>query len=407
MAMNGVERAADYLRRLCLDIPERPVGSAGNRAATDFFAERLAAQDFEIERAEFDCLDWRAGAVQLTAPGQEFDARISPYSPGCRVTGPLAVVTSVDELAQADLTDTIVLLRGPIAKEQLLPKNFPFYQVAEHQHLLQLLETKQPLAILAATSHNPEMVGGLSPFPLIEDGDFDIPSAYLTEGEGERLAQQAGQEVRLTLNAQRIPARSCNVIARKGSDPLRRVVAFAHIDSKAGTPGALDNAAGVVTLVLLAEALRAVPLHLRLELVALNGEDHYSNPGEVRFLADNHGKFGDIVLGINIDGVGYRQGGTAFSLYHCPDPLAGQVRRVFASQPGLSEGTAWYQGDHMLFVQNQVPAVALTSECALELLATIVHTPHDRPELIDSTQLAWLAQALRQLVLDLDRALTT
>jgi hypothetical protein len=36
-----LEKAGGYLRHLCLDIPTRLVGTAGNRAATDFF-ERTA-----------------------------------------------------------------------------------------------------------------------------------------------------------------------------------------------------------------------------------------------------------------------------------------------------------------------------------------------------------------------------
>jgi hypothetical protein len=40
---------------------------------------------------------------------------------------------------------------------------------------------------------------------LIEDGDFDIPSAYMTEEEGERLAGYAGQKPAWS-QAERIPA---------------------------------------------------------------------------------------------------------------------------------------------------------------------------------------------------------
>lgn len=36
------------------------------------------------------------------------------------------------------------------------------------------------------------MMGALYPFPLFEDGDFDIPSVYMTDVEGERLAAYAG-----------------------------------------------------------------------------------------------------------------------------------------------------------------------------------------------------------------------
>ena len=47
------------------------------------------------------------------------------------------------------------------------------------------------------------MAGGVYPFPLIEDGDFDIPSVYLTAEEGERLAQFLGATATLTIDAER------------------------------------------------------------------------------------------------------------------------------------------------------------------------------------------------------------
>jgi aminopeptidase YwaD len=127
---------------------------------------------------------------------------------------------------------------------------------------------------------------------------------------------------------------------------------------------------------------------LGVELVALNGEDHYANPGEQQYLQMNAGKFGEIVLGINLDGVGYCCGNTAYSLYDCPPELAGVIQQIFSAQPTMIEGERWYQGDHGLFLMQQRPALALTSERASELLTTIVHTSHDRPELVDTSKLA-------------------
>ena len=143
------------------------------------------------------------------------------------------------------------------------------------------------------------------------------------------------------------------------------------------------------------------------ELVALNGEDHYANPGELQYLQMNTGRFDEIVLGTNLDGVGYCCGKTAYSLYECPPELAGVIQGVFSAQPTMLEGERWYQGDHSLFLMQQRPALALTSERAIELLTTITHTPHDRPELIDSAKLVASAYALRDLVVQLDQAKRT
>lgn len=398
-----IDKAKNYLEYLSLELPGRSVGTQGNQAATTFFAEIMASFGFQTDSPEFDCIDWTQEGATLAIQKDQVHAHPSPYTLGCQVRAPLAVVSSVDELDAADIAEKILLLRGEIAKEQLMPKNFPFYNPDEHKRIIHLLETKAPQAIIAATSRDPQMVGAMYPFPLFEDGDFDIPSVYLTDEEGDRLAEHAGMQVSLNIRARRIPSKGCNVIARKGVQLDRKVVFTAHIDSRLGTPGALDNASGTVTLLLLAELLRDYDRKLGVELVAINGEDYFSNPGEIQYLEMNRGRFNQILLNINIDDVGYYHGDSTYSLYECPDDLASSIRNSFSAHKGIREGEPWYQGDHMIFVLNQVPALAFTSEKAMENLATITHTPQDRPELVDYSKLVEVAQALYQLLIDLDQ----
>ena len=391
-------KASTYLRRLCVQISSRRVGSAGNRAATDFFAYRVASFGFATESTEFECMDWTQAGARLTVDAAPFDALPSPYSLGCRVRAPLVVLSTVEALEAADVFNKIVLLRGEIAQEQLMPKNFTFYNPDHHKRIIQLLETKKPCAIISATSRNPDLVGAMYPFPLIEDGDFDIPSVYMTEEEGNRLAKHAGGQAALESRAERIPARGCNVIARKGASPDHRVVLFAHIDAHIGTPGASDNASGVVVLLLLAELLADYRGNLGVEIVAMNGEDYYAASGQKQYVALNTGRFGEIVFGINLDDVGYYKGSVAYSLYDCPAAIASTIRQVFSGYRDLIEGEPWYQGDHGLFLMNQRPALAITSERLAELMGEITHTPKDTPEIVDVTKLATLALALRDLL---------
>lgn len=392
------QKASAYLHILCEEVGSRQVGAQGNREATDFFAAALATLGFEIQTPAFDCMAWRAGSARLEVGGMGFTAEPSPYSLGCRIHAPLVVVSTLDELEQAGAAQQILLLHGAIAQEQLMPKNFPFYNPVHHQHIIRLLETKQPAAIITATARDAAMAGGLYPFPLIEDGDFDIPSVYITDEAGERLAQYAGQTIFLASQAERMAARGCNVIARRGVDQARRVVVCAHIDAKMGTPGALDNAGGIVTLLLLGELLADYAGSLGLEIVAINGEDYYSSPGEQLYLAMNAGRFDTITLNINLDGVGYREGKDAYSLYECPDETAVTIQNVFATAGNLVAGEPWFQGDHAIFVMQGVPALAITSERVAELLATVVHTANDVPKLVDARKLVKLAVALRDLI---------
>ena len=371
--------------------------------ATQFFADTIRSFGFNVECPDFECMDWGSAGAVISMDGETFDVQASPYSLGIKAKAQLVAACSPAELEEMDITNKILLMRAELSKEQFLPKNFPFFQVEEQQKIIQLLEMKKPLAILTATRRNPEMAGALYPFPVFEDGDFDIPSAFMTEEQGDRLSKHAniGREVELEIRAKRFPARACNVVARKGRNSNERVVLFAHIDAKLGTPGALDNGTGIVTLLLLAELLKDYTGNMSIEIVALNGEDYYSNPGEQIYLKQNEGKFEEITLGINIDGLGYINGKTAYSMYGCPPQINDIVKKAFAEEDAFLAGEPWFQGDHAIFVMNQRPALALTSERIYELMAEFVHTDRDTPSIIDPDKVARTALALYQILIQL------
>jgi aminopeptidase YwaD len=407
MHQSLIEVAEQYLHLLCDEVDNRRVGSAGNRAATHAVSRHMAVLGWETASSCFDCVDWDHDGADLVVGSVPFAASPSPYSLGCRVEALLVAASTLAELENVDARDKVLLVRGELAKEQLMPKGFPFYNPEEHQRILAALEAAAPAAIVAATTRNPELAGGVYPFPLIEDGDMDIPSVYMTAEEGERLAERFGQRVTLESRAWRIPSQGCNVIARKEGVSGRRVVLCAHIDAKRDTPGAVDDATGIVVLMLLAELLADYQGRLGVELVAFNGEDYYSAPGQVQYLRQNAGRLDEVALAINMDGAGYHRGATAYSLYDCPPAVGDAVRGVLTPERGLIEGEPWYQGDHMIFWQQGVPAVGITSEQMWgELSAHITHTPQDSPEIVDCAKLADLALALRELLGELNRRYT-
>ena len=397
------ENASAYLQRFCVDLPHRRVGSQWNLEATDMFAEILGQYGFKVDQQWFDCLDWEEGQVSISCGGLSFLSYVSPYSLACDVRAPLEVVSSLQELRDVPHEACVLLLQGEITKEQLMPKNFPFYNPESHREIIQVLEETKPLAILAATERNPELTGGMYPFPLLEDGDFNIPSVYMSAEEGERLAALQGKPVSVRIESARVSAKGCNVSAKLAGRADERILICAHIDSKGGTPGALDNASGIVTLLLLAELVHNQAEILELEILAINGEDHYSAAGEIEFLRREGDQLHQIQLAINLDSPGYVEGQTAYSLYGCPKPLEARIRETFAKHPDLIEGDPWYQGDHAIFIQKQRPALAITSEKFWTLTQEITHTAEDRIELVDPNKLVELAVALYALLLELQQ----
>ena len=53
-----------------------------------------------------------------------------------------------------------------------MPKSFSFYNSEHHQKIISLLEEKKPSAIVTIVDND---------ISIFEDGDFDIPSVYVTK----------------------------------------------------------------------------------------------------------------------------------------------------------------------------------------------------------------------------------
>jgi len=394
------QKCVSYLETLCKEILERSVGSEGNRRATSFFEKELSSLGWQTEMSELDVLDWEDGGATLQVADQSFNVLVSPYSLGCSVQAPLISVSCLEELERQEISGTILLLSGDIAKEQLMPKNFVFYNPEEHQNIIALLEQKQPAAIISATGRNAALAGGVYPFPMIEDGDFDIPSVYTTEAEGKNLLSCIGKSAILESRSTRIPAKAYNVIARKGKDMAKRIVITAHIDAKKGTPGAIDNATGVATLLLLAELLKDYDGDRMLEIVAFNGEDYYAVPGQMDYIGKNQDHFESIVLNINIDGAGYKEGKTALSFFNVPEAMKAMCNDMLVKYDGITEGIQWPQGDHSIFIQHGCPAIAVSSQWFIDHIDSqeITHTPKDNIAIVDCRKVIEIAEALNWLL---------
>lgn len=392
-------RCQSFIKTLCEDIPERCIGSKGNKEATDFFRNEMSILGWETDSAELDVIEWKESSALLVASDKSFNVFVSPYSKGCDVTSELTSASSVDELEALHAAGKIILLHGDIAKEQLMPKNFVFYNPEEHKKIIGLLEKSGASAIVCATGRNAATAGGVYPFPLIEDGDFDIPSVYMTEEEGKKLLCFTGKSVYLRSLSQRTPSKSYNVSCRKGSGP-QKIVVTAHIDSKKGTPGAIDNATGVAVLLLTAELLQNYLGELQIEIVAFNGEDYYSVPGQMKYIEQSSDKFDKILLNINIDGAGYRIGPSAFSFFDLPENIRSISQTVLNESSGITEGVQWPQGDHSIFVQYGIPAIAVSSKWLIDNMEQqdITHTPKDNPEIVDVSKLVRISRAIESLI---------
>ncbi len=396
-----VEKAELHLHVLCSEIGERRVGSEANRNSTFYVESILKEAGWMTEVTQLSVIDWLSDGAMLKCDGRHFEVYSSQYSLGCAVAGELVAIDTVSRLEREAIEDKIVLLHGEIAGQQIAPKNFPFWNPEEHQYLISLLEKGNPRALVCATERNSAVAGGVYPFPLFEDGDFNIPSVYMKDTEGVNLLSYTGKTVELISKAKRIPETAFNVLARRRNlQGKKRIVITAHIDSKIGTPGAIDNATGVTVLLLLAELLKEYNTDYSLELVFFNGEDYYGAPGQITYLKQNEGKMDEIALNINIDGAGYIEGKSCFSPFNLPEDMLDLLHEVLWEASDLVEGKPWYQGDHSVFLQQGCPAIAVSSSWFIDNMEDqdITHTPKDNLSIVNYERVAECAQGIATFI---------
>ena len=383
------------VERLCAP-GDRDLGTKRNRDATDYVAERLRQTGLKVETLEFEVPEWRYGHASVKTGDLELSAHPGPFSPSLEGEGPLVVIRTADEISAVGVPGTVLLLCGEIASTQFTPRGYPFYSNPDHAAILDALEAKRPLAVLSATDKDP-MTGAMSPFPLIEDVRFTVPSAYMSAEKGAELSRHVGDVVAVSIVSEVRASTGVQPVGRRAGTREGRIVVSAHIDSKPGSPGAIDNAAGVAVLLAVASLVRDVELDSAIEFVPFNGEDHVLAPGELSWLAANE-DLSDIGLVINIDAPGLIGAPSAYSLYGVDEATAAIAASLSDDNEDVVEGTPWPASDHMIFAMRGIPAIAVTTADFATGASEVFHTPADAPEAVDYDLLASAARFVADLI---------
>lgn len=141
-----------------------------------------------------------------------------------------------------------------------------------------------------------------------------------------------------------------------------------------------------------------MPVHVGVELVAFNGEDYFSIPGQMAYLDTYSSEFNKIKLAINCDGLGLKNSTTGVSLMECSENYVAHIESINQSFSNIEKLSPWYQGDHMLFASAQVPTLAITSTGIFELMDTIIHTQNDKLNLVDPELIGEVCLFLQQII---------
>lgn len=378
-------------------IKERPVGTEGNAAVYELIKQALEEVSYSITEIPFDCTVWEDGNAYLKTAEEKQMLFTSPFSEAFAGEGKLVILSNRAELKEKDIRDKIVVLGGELAQNAVQPKDYPFYYPDEDRQLIDILEQGSPKAILACTGRS--MLCGLEPFPIFTDGNFLIPSAYLSEQALDKLQNLNGQSVEIVIHSKKYAAKSKQLIAvKKAKNSKGKVILCAHMDTQYHTPGALDNAAGIAVMIETVKKLAQLELDRDIEVVPFNGEEYYEASGEMAYLGYLSQQSTQDTLVINIDSPCHKGAQTAIAYYNIADQQQEQFNALMKMHPGIVAGEPWYAGDHCMFAFQGIPCLTVSSSDLFEGGLKDTHTERDTIETLDPSYIQKTADYLAELM---------
>jgi Peptidase family M28 len=345
------EFLARMLQRLCVDIGPRPAGTPADERCSTVVREELARFADRVELLPFAFTRWElAGEPLLTVGGQRlacYPYYASPPTPEGGLAGRLRPIP--------DRPGHFVLL-------------------AE--------SSERSLATLAAGPFGPAVPRYDE--ALLSNGN---PVVGIGRAEAEMLAGAAGrpEKVFLRFGARFFPgATSRSVLGHIDGERPEEIVIVAHLDTQYNTPGANDNAASLVTMLLIAESLRCRRRRYSLSLLA-SGAEEIGCLGACDYVRrrTEQGSIGQVRLCLNLDSLTW---GRHPQLSTRHTRFARLASACYASRDAASRPRVVQEEDSLdgaPFAACGIPVLYVNSRGDDDDALRLWHRPEDGPARVD------------------------
>ncbi len=358
---------AEYLRRLlrALCTGPRPSGSKAHEAGASIVQRELQRSLPQVSRDKFAFRRWLlAGEPLLMAGGRRIETYVADHSPGTPGDGVSGVLRRK--------------AGGPF--EVVDPKSGRVLARAGISEFGRAIVTMHP---------------GSDDAPLFNVGRQDVETLDRAVREG--LPVEAQAKVKWTPGA-----KTSNVVGILPGDSNEEIMIVAHADTKYNTPGAHDNTASLITMLMLAHAVSGTRPRRTLSFLATTGEElEFLGAKRYAQMRRDRGTLGKIKVCVNLDSLTY---GPNLQINTTDAKLAQMILDIHR-ELGLRTEPKVFQRDDTMdsapFGAAGARTVHLNSRGDDARTLPLWHRPEDRaetvkPEFVESSFLV-LVELIRQL----------
>ena len=289
------------VRELSEKIGCRPPGSWKELETAEYLKKQLAEIGIESIIENFPSASHLAEKSSIAVSGKNFESMPSQFSASGKVSGKLVFLGYENNrtISRGEkLSDRIGLLT-PSASVSI-PEKIDYLLALEAQGLEGLivvspgLDTIQPKAVR---------------YPEIKK----MPIAVVSWRSGSELAGLEGHDVEMEIvYAGKARSESVNLVVKFPGETKKWMTVSAHMDSSAGSPGALDNAGGSAMLLELAKKFKDSDLQNSVYFVFTGSEEYgmqdMCGAGSEAFYRSRENDIENCVAHIEIDDIGNRLG---------------------------------------------------------------------------------------------------
>jgi aminopeptidase YwaD len=290
------------LNSLCKGVGSRFTGSEGEVKAEEIIAMEFGKRGASVSEDAFDLKIWGCKEALLSIIGPErAEVECLPVSytgsTGGRIRGEAVFLETASpfDMAKVSAEGRIGVMAGSIGGSHAPEEGADKLRrlVSSGLKGLIMVEDRVPTSLVRAE--------GIPPF-WFKNGT--MPRVSVSFQGGLKLRGK-GVEVEMLIDASTRDVKSRNIVAEVPGSGRRSevIVVTAHHDTVPNSVGACDNASGVASLLQLAEHFSREKTERTMRLISFGAEEQLS-VGATNYATRHLGADGEVVLEVNLDGVG-------------------------------------------------------------------------------------------------------
>ncbi len=320
---------------------ERLAGSDDEKKAREYFKQTLAPLNLEMREEEFELNAFETGTAVLECGQQKYLIKPFGLNQDMVITGEMVFLDSPDFLIhQKGIWENKIILTNGYNRATL--------DAMKENKIACYISICGPMREATSLSHRQKN---------FENGY--IPCCTVSYEEAKKLVKLSGKEVKITIQQKVEKRKAYNLVVDIPGTGQEKTLTYvvAHYDSVSTSPGALDNGAGSVIILKLAEYFAKNRPYRSLRVIFFSGEE-MGLLGSYSHVRQNLEEIKErLGLVINVDVSGDDFGSHQFIVLGNND-LVGYVDGT-AKEAGLMFKTSLdiYSSDCIPFSVYEVPAV--------------------------------------------------